>query len=89
MSDTPRTDQYVKMRASLAYCVDRDTSDFARQLERELAEVTKQRDELLEALNKLLDGITDIRGIDIELYAPKEIETAKQAIKKIKEKCND
>lgn len=37
MSDTPRTDQYVKMRASLAYCVDQDAADFARQLERELA----------------------------------------------------
>lgn len=53
MSDTPRMDQYVKMRASLAYCVDRDTSDFARQLERELAKVTKQRDLLLEGLEKL------------------------------------
>ena len=59
------------MRASLAYCVDRDTSDFARQLERELAEentvsatlltatfrelakVTKQRDALIEGLEKL------------------------------------
>jgi len=53
MSDTPRMDQYVKMRASLAYCVDRDTSDFARQLERELAKVTNQRDLLIEGLEKL------------------------------------
>lgn len=53
MSDTPRTDQYVKMRASLAYCVERDTSDFARILERELAEVTKQRDAAIEGLEKI------------------------------------
>ena len=53
MSDTPRTDQYVKMRASLAYCAERDTSDFARILERELAEVTKQRDTAIEGLEKL------------------------------------
>lgn len=46
MRDTPRTDQYVKMRASLAYCVDRDTSDFARQLERELAEARKEISDL-------------------------------------------
>lgn len=38
MSDTPRTDEYVKARASLAYCVEKDTAGFARQLERELAE---------------------------------------------------
>ena len=34
-SDTPETDEYVKVRASLAYCVERDTADFARKLERE------------------------------------------------------
>ncbi len=56
MSDTPRMDQYVKMRASLAYCVDRDTSDFARQLERELTEIIKQRDELLKALEDYIDN---------------------------------
>lgn len=57
MSDTPRTDQYVKMRASLAYCVEQDTAEFARQLERELAEVTKQRDgafSLIEYAGELL-----------------------------------
>lgn len=43
-------------------------------------------DETTTALEALLDKITDIRGIDIELYAPKEIEAAKQVIKKIKEK---
>jgi hypothetical protein len=43
-------------------------------------------DEITTALEALLDKVTDIRGIDIELYAPKEIEAAKQVIKKIKEK---
>jgi hypothetical protein len=43
-------------------------------------------DETTTALEALLDKVTDIRGIDIELYAPKEIEAAKQVIKKIKEK---
>ncbi len=57
MSDTPRTDQYVTMRASLAYCVERDTADFSRQLERELAEVKKQRDELADALQRFVNRL--------------------------------
>lgn len=67
MSDTPRTDQYVKMRASLAYCVEKDTADFARQLERELAAKTTEFDRLNESLaknkrlfsNPLADGIIE------------------------------
>jgi len=69
MSDTPRTDQYVKMRASLAYCVERDTSDFARILERELAKVTKQRDELVKAIRGHKSAIAfTLSDFDEELY---------------------
>lgn len=58
MSDTPRTDN-LHQRYHSRYtdghytCYVRDVFDFARQLERELAEVTKQRDALLEGLEKL------------------------------------
>lgn len=55
------------MRASLAYCVEKDTADFARQLERELAAKTTEFDRLNESLaknkrlfsNPLADGIIE------------------------------
>lgn len=52
----------------------------------EVAKLKQQCDELLGILAALLDKVTNIRGIDMELYAPKEIEAAEQVIKKIKEK---
>jgi hypothetical protein len=57
MSDTPRTDEmreaYVNFQHG-KYTVDvGDVFDFARKLERELNEVTKQRDTLAEALEAL------------------------------------
>ena len=57
ISVTPRTDEYVKARASLAYSVEKDTADFARHLERELAEVRKQRDALAQACKNLMKVI--------------------------------
>jgi hypothetical protein len=91
MSETPRTndldERYRSRYADGHYTCDiRDVFDFSRQLERELANVTKQWDESVGVLAALLDKVTDIRGIDMELYAPKEIEAAEQVIKKIKEK---
>ncbi len=47
MSDTPRTDAVI-FRATFAR--EAVESDFARQLERELAEAREQRDTLAEAL---------------------------------------
>lgn len=59
MSDTPRTDeQCISVTVDpweeddLIDCV---PADFARQLERELAATTKERDELREALYRLRD----------------------------------
>ena len=82
MSDTPRTDQYVKMRASLAYCVERDTSDFARILERELAKVTKQRDELVKAIRGHKSAIAfTLSDFDELLYkALEELEEGECAV---------
>jgi len=60
MSDTPRTDtetwrdemDHVDTDYTFAQSVT-VSADFARQLERELAEVTKQRDALIEGLEKI------------------------------------
>jgi len=57
MSETPRTDEmreaYVNFQHG-KYTVDvGDVFDFARKLERELNEVTKQRDTLAEALEMI------------------------------------
>ena len=51
MSDTPRTDAATRMAFSGEYMV--PIVD-AQKLERELAVVTKQRDELAEGLDKAL-----------------------------------
>lgn len=91
MSDAPRTDD-LDERCRSRYadghytCDIRDVFDFSRQLERELTNVTNQWNESVGVLAALLHKVTDIRGIDMELYAPKEIEAAKHVIKKIKEK---
>ena len=54
MSDTPRTDDFEDG------CINPvEWADFARQLERELADMTKQRDALAEALASLLSGVKD------------------------------
>ena len=61
MSDTPRTDaetmrdEYDHVDTEFGAFAPSNTvsADFARQLERELAEVTKQRDALIEGLEKL------------------------------------
>ena len=61
MSDTPRTDaetmqdEYDHVDTEFGAFAPSDTvsADFARQLERELAEVTNQRDLLIEGLEKI------------------------------------
>lgn len=90
MSNTPRTDGLtILAQLGMIPACNIVPAVFDRQLKRELAEVTKQRDELLEALNKLIDKVTDIRGIDMEAYAAEEIAAAEHVIKKMKEKCNN
>ena len=54
MSDTPRTDAATRMAFSGEYMV---PIEYAQKLERELAEVTKQRDELAEGLDKALAAL--------------------------------
>ena len=54
MSDTPRTDAATRMAFSGEYMV--PIVD-AQKLERDLAEVTKQRDELAEGLDKALAAL--------------------------------
>ena len=65
MSDTPRTDaetmrdEYDHVDTEFGAFAPSNTvsADFARQLERELAEVTKQRDELYDALDMAAEYI--------------------------------
>ena len=54
MSDTPRTDAASRMAFSGEYMV---PIEEAQKLERELAEVTKQRDALAEALELFLSRV--------------------------------
>ena len=54
MSDTPRTDAASRMAFSGEYMVEIEE---AQKLERELAEVTKQRNTLAEALESLCTAI--------------------------------
>ncbi len=49
MSDTPRTDEQHKHFPMGGF-----TLDFARQLERELSDMTQRRDELLASLEKVI-----------------------------------
>jgi hypothetical protein len=51
MSDTPRTDEASRMAFSGEYMVEIEE---AQKIERELAEVTKQRDALAEALRNYM-----------------------------------
>jgi hypothetical protein len=64
MSDTPRTDYYTKRLRS--FCDDEYVPiEFARQLERELAAVTKERDRLAEALRELCETLLKDKTRDI------------------------
>lgn len=87
MSDTPRTDQYVKMRASLAYCVERDTSDFARILERERNQARQERDELLARIEKCLPHMPNMEPVGAAKYSAHNIASweLRQFIEKLKE----
>jgi hypothetical protein len=63
MSGTPRTDYYTKRLRS--FCDDEYVPiEFARQLERELAAMTEQRDRLAKALWSMLnqDDMSAIRA---------------------------
>ena len=51
MSDTPRTDAVIFAATFAREAVE---SDFARQLERELSDMTQRRDELLASLEKVI-----------------------------------
>jgi hypothetical protein len=55
MSDTPRTDAVIFGATFAREAVE---SDFARQLERELADMTQRRDELLASLEKVIKYLT-------------------------------
>jgi vacuolar-type H+-ATPase subunit I/STV1 len=74
MSDTPETDRYVKMRASLAYCIDRDAADFARRLERE-------RDEARRELQSERDLPTHLLDVDAICKQRDEARRERDAIK--------
>lgn len=62
MSETPRTDEFQKMEHVASDWMWRE---HAKQLERELAEATKQRDELAKALKSLCRAIIseELHGI--------------------------
>lgn len=49
-------------------------------------ELVAERDQYRKALENLYNKVTDIRGIDIELYARTECEAAKQALEPQKDK---
>lgn len=80
MSDTPRTDRSVEWdtedNSPFASAREWVYAGFARQLERELAEVTKQRDALVNAIRKHKEILAFTLGdCDEELYkALEEIE---------------
>ena len=86
MSDTPRTDAET-WRDEMDH-VDTDytfaqsitvSADFARQLERELAEARKQRDTLAEALEEC-KGWTH-RAVELEVSVPKALAQAQSIVK--------
>ena len=62
MSETPRTDaaiEYFQKLQGDGYCTREETvdPDFARELERELAAVAKERDELRASANKMIEDL--------------------------------
>ena len=61
MSDTPRTDAEAGNGTLCDQCV---TADFARQLERELAEAQKQRDALINILTDVINEDGTAKSID-------------------------
>lgn len=89
MSDTPRTDaetmqdEYDHVDTEFGAFAPSDTvsADFARQLERELAEVTKQRDAAIEGLEKIASCDWVITLLD-RMDAVREI--ARETLNKIK-----
>ena len=44
--------------------------------------------ELAESLEELIDGIMDIRGVDIEVYVPNELNWALDVLRRYKESCS-
>ena len=45
--------------------------------------MTKLEEELAEALKNLINAVTDIRGVDIELYKPNEFKQAYKVLSKL------
>jgi cell division protein FtsB len=88
MSDTPRTDaetwrdemDHVDTEYTFAQSAT-VSADFARQLERELAEVTNQRDLLIEGLEKL-ESCDWVITLPDRMDAVREI--AKETLNKIR-----
>ena len=62
MSDTPRSDSLIDLWRYVGV-------DFARQLERELAEAIAQRDELLKAIERYLPFVPDMEPIGAAKHA--------------------
>jgi hypothetical protein len=92
MSDTPRTDEATRMAFSGEYMV---PIQDAQKLERELAEVTKQRDALAEALRWYEKKVSDCRKVTPEgHFARYKLDEdggkiAKQALAAIKGESHD
>lgn len=87
MSNTPKTDEIVRRLSDNGWC-SAALSGFARELERENAALTEQRDELLEALENVLRRYTDlINSGDAGNWDPEEedeVKSARAAIAKVK-----
>jgi glycosyltransferase involved in cell wall biosynthesis len=83
VSDTPRTDadtwrdemDHVDTDYTFAQSVT-VSADFARQLERELADMTKQRDALAEALREIASGAYSWKTC-VDVIAPKALAAKK------------
>ncbi len=90
MSNTPRTDDLVQLQSD-SFGIQFGTivsAEFARELERENAAITEQRDELLEALVNVLRRYTDlINSGDAGNWDPEEedeVKAARAAIANVK-----
>ena len=98
MSDTPRTDaETYDIEVSRGDCWleqypypngdgDNVSADFARQLERELAEAIAQRDELLDAIKRYLPFVPDMEPIGAAKHAEANLAAwnIRQVIAKLK-----